>query len=227
MARRPIFIPGGTSGPLYSAESIAFQWFPGMSASQKQKSMNSLHSSARARGFNDLLEVSTKSESELGRRLSAFRLEVDILNHKATIECIFQGSKVFERGGPFSHLFNVRPIEAKRYFKSVKMGKIVGFEINGNKFSNYPMHAFYDWLFIRSLHKHEAYLSEHILKYDAFTDIEFNPEKSVNTQARTMAIIASLIRRKMMSDAATDFNLYRKILMDAHLPHRPKSAGVG
>ena len=216
MASRPIFVPGNDDGRLYHSENITFQWHSGMSAAQKQRSMLSLHESAKTNGYCSVLEVSTKSSLELGRRLSAFTLNVDILGYKSQIECIFQGSKLFERGGPFPQIFNFSPIEAKRYFRSVNLGKIIGFQIDKAKFSNYPMHAFYDWLFIRSLSEHEGYLARSFQVFDAFSDIEFNPVRSVNTQARTMAIIATLIRRDQFQMAADDYEIYREILCNSY-----------
>jgi len=35
-------------------------------------------------------------------------------------------------------------------------------------------------------------LSKAVLGYDGFTDIEFNPERSVNCQARSVALFCSL-----------------------------------
>lgn len=55
------------------------------------------------------LEISTKSEEPLGRKLSAFHLT---LNHYA-LENVFQSAKVFENGGPYLDLLNVAPREAK------------------------------------------------------------------------------------------------------------------
>ena len=47
-------------------------------------------------------------------------------------------------------------------------------------------------------------LAETALRYDAFTDIEFNPEKSLNCQAQAAAIFVSLSRQGLI-EKAKDF----------------------
>lgn len=107
MAKRPVFIPT-TEGPvLVRTESTDFQWFSGLAVSQKQKSIDSLHASAcKMVGINRVLEVSSKSREELGIALSAFNLTFTTIKYSRTtsVECAFQGSKIFEHGGPFLDL---------------------------------------------------------------------------------------------------------------------------
>ncbi len=116
MAERPLYIPAAEGSTLVRTKSIDFQWFPGMAASQKQKSVDSLHGAAlKQLGISRVLEVSSKSREELGVALSAFNLTFTTvkLKHTFTVECAFQGSKVFERGGPFTDLFGMTSREAK------------------------------------------------------------------------------------------------------------------
>ena len=40
-----------------------------------------------------------------------------------------------------------------------------------------------------------------VLCYDAFTDIEFNPQKSINCQAEAVAIYVSLHRQGLLNEA--------------------------
>ena len=49
-----------------------------------------------------------------------------------------------------------------------------------------PKNAFYDWLYIRALHALADWNSDKIL-YDTLTDIEFNPKKQINCQARAFS----------------------------------------
>jgi len=211
MANRPIFIAGGLSGVLYEEISLQFKWHSGFAPSQKRKSMHELHDAAREIGLEKILEVSTKSEHELGQRLSAFRLDVSLSGITSKIECIYQGSKTFEKGGPFPELTKVRPIEAKRFFKDKNLGNITHFEFENKRYENLPFHAFYDWLFLRALSDKEnvEYLSKNLPKIDGFSDIEFNPSRSINTQARSMAIIKTLIARDEIHDCANDFDYFR------------------
>lgn len=217
MAQRPIFIPGRQSGPLFEEIIIDFQWHSGFAPSQKQKSMRELHKSAAKKGFESVLEVSTKSELELGRRLSAFRLDVELRGFTSKIECIYQGAKVFEKGGPYPELFEMKPIEAKRFFRDKNLGMITHFKVENTVFENLPVHAFYDWLFLRALRDHVKYLKKNLKLFDAFSDIEFNPARSVNTQARSMAIIQTLISRDEIHPCANDFDIFRDHLTDIEL----------
>ena len=54
-----------------------------------------------------------------------------------------------------------------------------------------PRTAFYDWLYINALMEN-ADLAEQVMEYDAFTDIEFNPNKSINCQARAAALFVAM-----------------------------------
>jgi len=213
MAHRPIFIAGEMKGALYEELSVQFQWHSGFSPSQKQKSMRELHKEAKKVGLKNILEVSTKSERELGRRLSAFRLDVELSGVTSKIECVYQASKVFEKGGPFSELTFVKPIESKRFFRDKKFGMITHFSFQDIEYENLPFHAFYDWLFLRALSSYAPYLEEKLSDIDGFSDIEFNPARSINTQARSMAIIKTLIARNKIYECAEDFDFFREHLM--------------
>ena len=48
MASRPVFIPAPDGQALVSTQIVDFQWFAGLSVSQKQKSITSLHQAAHA-----------------------------------------------------------------------------------------------------------------------------------------------------------------------------------
>src|ERR1043165_7007543 len=103
MAQRPIYIANLDEGPLVRIRPITFQWFPGLSVSQKQKSIDALHAAAaQLAGIGKVLEISSKSRTPLGIALSAFNLPLaPAQEHGPCVECAYQGSKVFEHGGPF------------------------------------------------------------------------------------------------------------------------------
>ncbi|WP_429070175.1 DarT1-associated NADAR antitoxin family protein [Aeromonas dhakensis] len=203
MAERPLFIPSTDGKTLVKTEHVTFQWFPGMSVSQKQKSVDSLHMAASSMlGCENILEVSSKSRNELGVALSAFNLTFTTLRHQRTfsVECAFQGSKVFEHGGPFTDIFEMTSREAKRDERLRSSGRLIGFRFFGCDWGIEPQTAFYDWLYINALHK-QPYLTEQLLSYSAFTDIEFNPERSINCQAYSLALYVSLYRRNLLENA--------------------------
>jgi Family of unknown function (DUF6977) len=95
MAERPVFVPVEKGSQLVAEIPVAFVWHPGMAPSQKKKNIAALHEAAKKKGLAPLLEISSKSEREVGRKLSAFNLEIDLGETSATIESVFQGSKIF------------------------------------------------------------------------------------------------------------------------------------
>lgn len=116
MAIRPIFIPKFEGDFLVKTQNIDFEWFPGLSVSQKQKSIDSLHSAAKKlEGVGKVLEISSKSKSELGIALSAFNLMIKSAKGKrVSVECVFQSSKVFEGDIQYLDLLEVSSREAKK-----------------------------------------------------------------------------------------------------------------
>ena len=107
MAKRPIFTPDLSGFPYVKVVDIEFKWYPGFVKSQLQKSIVSLHESAKQQGISPILEISGKSESPLGVSLSAFNLELETPSGPMSVECAYQGSKVFEEGGPYHELYSV------------------------------------------------------------------------------------------------------------------------
>jgi hypothetical protein len=195
VARRPVFLPTGDSRNLVSDQFVEFEWFPGMSLKQKQRSVAALHTMARhLLRVSQPLEISSKSPDGLGVLLSSFNLKFTTQRGRTlTVEAAFQGSKVFAEGGPYRDIFNMPPREAKRDPRLRDSGALVAFSFFGTEWPLEPRTAFYDWLYINALIKNES-LADEVLTYDAFTDIEFNPEKSVNCQARSVALYCSLVR---------------------------------
>ena len=58
----------------------------------------------------------------------------------------------------------------------------------------------------------EAELSKAILKYDAFTDIVFNPKKGSATQAEACAVYVSLVRRRELKTALESRESFLRIV---------------
>jgi len=174
-----------------------------MAMSQSRKSIASLHEAAKKQlGVVDVLEISSKSPSELGVALSAFNLMIKTVKHERefSLECAYQASKVFERGGPFTDLLDVKSIDAKRDQRLTTHGRLIKFKFFGTQWDLQPRTAFYDWLYINALHKHPE-LAMQVLTFRAFSDIAFNPERSINCQAYAAALYVSLHNRGLLSDA--------------------------
>lgn len=188
MAERPAFFIH--QGKVVS-KTYSFEWFPGFAISQKQKSIASLHHAIlKADADGRPLEISTKSTEAIGRKLSAFHLR---LNNYA-IENIFQSAKVFENGGPYPDLLDVLPKEAKRDQRLHHSGSLKAFRYQNEDFPLSPKTVFYDFIYIAAVKKSLAADEINaVSNYNYFTDIEFNPAKSINTQARTAAIIKLIL----------------------------------
>ena len=202
MANRPIFLPGFEGVSFVETRSIEFVWFPGMARSQKQKSIRSLYDAASAElGITKILEISSKSGTELGVQLSAFNLTfVTPDGATASIESLFQGSKVFQHGGPYSDLYGKPPRDAKKDSRLKASGELIHFQYGGKKWELEPKTAFYDWLFISGLVLYPA-LASQVLDYEGFTDIEFNPKKSINCQAASAALYCALASRALLEQS--------------------------
>lgn len=211
MAQRPVFVPAESGAALVHAVPVEFRWHSGMAAVQKKRNVVELHDKAAARGLSPILEISSKSEREVGQKLSAFQLKVEIDNRLTTLECVFQGSKVFEEGGPFTDLYWVTSLEAKRDSRLQESGRLIGFHFEGRDFPLSPPTAFYDWLYIRALFPHRDWLLR-LNQCAGFTDIEFNPERSINCQARSCATFVALERRGLLEQATSSFSAFVEIL---------------
>jgi hypothetical protein len=208
MAERPIFVPLKEGRRLFAEVPIDFRWHPGMAPVQKRKNVGELHEAAKKRGLNNLLEISSKSDLEIGRRLSAFHQKIEVDGRLVPLECIFQGSKVFQDGGPYTDLFWADPRDAKRDPRLKESGRLVSFRFSGKDFPLSPPTVFYDWLYANAIFPARDWLKR-LSQLDGFTDIEFNPEKSVNCQARSCAIFVSLEQRGELDDAMTSFESFR------------------
>jgi hypothetical protein len=204
MATRPIFCPVWNNGSQIGVNEkmMDFKWHAGMAASQKKKSIKELHSVAKNNGVETVLEVSSKSEDKLGVDLSAFNLCITtkIKSNRFTVETAFQGSKVFERGGPYIDLIGMDSRAAKKDIRLKESGNLIHFEFYGKKFPNMPRTYFYDWLYINALMQNES-LASQVEVYDGFSDIEFNPKKSINCQAYAIALYVSLKKANMLEVA--------------------------
>src|SRR5271170_7027713 len=204
MAERPIFVPVFDAPELVKEFFFPFKWSSGFASVQKEKNIRALHEVAGAAGLSPLLEISTKSDSKRGRHMSAFHMAVPTKNYgRIKLELAFQGSKVFERGGPFTDLYRKGDDEigqAKRDPRLQESGRLTGFCFEGIDFPLEPKTAFYDWLYCSFLWDHRDWATK-LYMYAGFTDIEFNPQRSINCQARAAALFLSLMKRGGLESA--------------------------
>lgn len=215
MAERPLFLPDVLGKSFVKTVTVSFKWHPGMAKVQKQKSIAAMHEAIRLNhGLNNILEISSKSPLDLGVKLSAFNLLLTSNKYNKTfsVESAFQSSKVFEKGGPFVDLLDQPSIKAKKDPRLKQYGKLKFFKFLGTQWSLKPSTMFYDWLYINALLMNKQ-LADQLKKYDGFTDIEFNPQKSINCQAKSAAMFVSLSKRGLIENtilSSEDFKLLMK-----------------
>ena len=183
MAERPVFYVDGKVRKV----NVTFNWFPGFSVQQKQRSIESLHEGFKERHKMGILEVSTKSTDPLGKKMSALNLHYD---EGIYLESYYQASKIFSKGGPFRELAYLPSREAKKDERLKNSGEIKGFRdiLSDTEWTlNEP---YYDFIYLvacaYTLTKEDF---DRLNEFDAFTDIEFNPKKAKNTQARAAAVL--------------------------------------
>ena len=152
MAKRPIFAPNFSGFPHVDTVDIEFKWHPGFAKSQLQKSIASLHTAAeKLNEISPILEISSKSTSRLGVSLSAFNLSMQTLDgQRMNVECAYQGSKVFENGGPYHELYSRSSRAAKTDERLRNSGDLIGFNFSGEDFPTEPKTAFYELVIHKS-----------------------------------------------------------------------------
>ena len=200
MSSRPVFLVNPNTKEDVLFKNIEFQWFPGFSIDHKKKSSQRLHKAANLLGIKNILEISTKSNSSLGKSLSAFNLMYIDENNEIPVECIYQSSKCFQNAGPFVDIKFLSPKEAKQDLRLKISGELKSFKFKNVNWELYPKTIFYDWIYMTALFK-ETNLHTEIEKYDAFTDIEFNPKTQINCQARSVALFIQFKRLGILQEA--------------------------
>ena len=223
MAIRPVFVVS-LDHRYCIREDTEFEFFNGFSDKQKKRCIASLHQAyLKKHKEKKILEISSKSEEELGVKLSAFHLMLPLQNKKiCSVESAFQAGKIFEKGGPYLDLLDVSSREAKKDERLKNSGKILSFTFDGKIFPTEPKTYFYHWLYINALHSYPE-LTEQLIQYDAFTDIVFHPQKSINCQAEAAAVYVSLQKQGLLQDALKDKDSFLEIVyfMATKLPSTP------
>lgn len=197
MAIRPIYLPQNQR-PFFRKNDVDFKWFPGLSTSQKQKSIDSLHQSAKeCLHISKILDISSKSKVQEGNQLSAFHLNAytkdnHYIHEDYSVEVVFQTSKVFNDTLHSVDLLGSDVLSVRKSIREREQQGLTGFMLEGIEWGLNPIGAFYNFLYIRSLLRQIA-LSEKITEYDGFTDIAFNPKKSLNCQAEATAMLVGII----------------------------------
>ena len=203
MTTRPVFFPITKADVGVQVVDFPFQWHPGFSLKQKQLNILALHDAVRQKyPRGRVLEISSKSTESLGMVLSAFNLGVRLpKGERLTVESIFQASKVFLTGdGPFPEWYARSPRDVRTLMADYQGIQLDHFEYKGERWALTPSRAFYDWIYCNMLHKNPD-LVEQLKGYIGFTDIVFNPTRSLNCQAYAVALYISLLKKGVLEEA--------------------------
>ena len=205
MATRPVFIPQVRSeqAPVRQV-SVSFTWHPGLAPARKRLNVAAMHAAIHETlpELHRPLEVSSKSQVPLGVSLSAFNLTVASPKSGGVVcvESLYQASKVFATGGPYPQLY-IRPArEVRQALKRHAGQPLMAFDLHGVRWPLEPRQSFYCWVYCQTLHRNPR-LAAALGSYDCFTDIEFNPSRSVNCQAYAVALYAALARTGRLKQA--------------------------
>ncbi len=212
---RPVFMPRVNSDNLVKTDMVRFERHVGFASKQKKKSINDMHQVIRKKyGFNHVLELSSKSGNKLSFLLSPLSLQITDEHDgmQYSVENAFQASKVFENGGPYLDLLDTPPRQVKKDERLITSGELIGYNYFGMEWSVEPVTTFYDWLYVNAL-KQNPQLHEEVMQYQAFTDLEFNPKKTVHCTAYALAMFVALNKRGLLDnveDPMTFFDLYHE-----------------
>jgi type I restriction enzyme M protein len=175
-----------------------FAWNGGFAITQKQKNIRALHKAILDTTGETAIDISSKSTVEIGVQLSAFNLKLS----GVYLENIFQSAKKYEHGGPYLDLLECPPKDAKRDERHTTSGKLVAFEWKGEDWELEPKTLFYDFIYLNAVSEKFG-LDLDLSEYQWFTDIEFNPAKSINCQARAAAIYKLIQQNKLYEVVST------------------------
>ena len=207
---RPVFMPRVNSDNLVKTDMVRFERHVGFATRQKKKSINDMHQVIRKKyGFNHVLELSSKSGNKLSFPLSPFSLKItdEHDGNQYSVENAFQSSMVFEDGGPYIDLLTAPPRQARKDERLMTSGELIGYNYFGMEWGTEPLTVFYDWLYVNAL-KQNPQLHEEVMQYQAFTDITFNPKKSIHSAAYALALFVALNKRKMLDNVEDPMTFY-------------------
>ncbi|ERL55901.1 hypothetical protein M917_1145 [Psychrobacter aquaticus CMS 56] len=211
---RPVFMPRVASDNLVKTDMVRFERHVGFASRQKKKSINDMHQVIRKKyGFSHVLELSSKSGNKLSFPLSPLSLKLtNDDGSQYSVENAFQSSMIFEDGGPYTDLLSVPPRQTRKDERLITSGELIGYNYFGMEWSVEPLTTFYDWLYVNAL-KQNTQLHEEVMQYQAFTDLEFNPKKSIHCAAYALAMFVALNKRELLDsveDPMVFFNLYHE-----------------
>lgn len=214
MAARPVFLTNQNK-PYFSEYNVNFVYNNGFAPCQKKKNIIAIHNAFhKDNSDKKVLEISSKSFDEIGVKLSAFNLMlyVESLGKSMPVEIMYHSGKIYKDSGRHLEILNMTPKESKKYLYQNKFGLIEYFVFENQRVEVDDFCDFYNWLYIKALLENE-YISSELLKYEAFTDVEYNPSRSKNCQARSAAMFVSLYKQnKIQFGEILNYDKFRRLI---------------
>ncbi|WP_140939263.1 DarT1-associated NADAR antitoxin family protein [Apilactobacillus micheneri] len=212
MAKREVFLVSSKNE--FLKEQVQFDWARMKDKQQrKQISVKNLHNAyLQYNEHSQILEVSTASQNKLGKAASAFNLDIKTTHGIFTVEQLFQASKNFELSGTNEKLLYGSSQQAKKSVKhKQKNDRLINFKLFGHAYPLTPKTLFYNYLYCNAMWQNPE-LAMQIVKYDVFTDINFNDKYGINCQAEACSIFTSLCRKLELEKALSSFNNFKKLV---------------
>ncbi len=139
-----------------------------------------------------VLEISYKSNTDLGSQASASELMVQLPNMpRSSVESLYRKSMVFGAGGPGREIYEKKLIDVKRSIRLADRGKLIGFQCLDEHWGLED--GFYSWLYLCGLMKNRK-IAEALMEYEAFTDITFNPHQANHSAAHSAALYVAAMK---------------------------------
>ncbi len=203
MATKPVFMVSTENTKHFCIVNTVFEFVGFFSPSKTQQSIESLHNSfLRLNPSKKVLEVSNRSNSPLGHKLSAHKLKLSTKNKNVfALDSIYYASKVFKNGGPYLDLLHQDINTIKKDKRLFESGDLVGFKFFHLSFDVEYSNAFFNYLYISTLHKikENRVFADELMQYDAFTDIEYNVGSY--SEAEACAIYVALRNKGLIEKA--------------------------
>jgi type I restriction enzyme M protein len=205
MAKRLLFSAKNEGNKIIvTRKEIEFEWVGGFARSQKIKRLTKFREKLSDATQTKHLEVSSGSDNEFGKQLSAFNIRYsagELMGY--TVESVYQGSKIFSFGGPYQELYDKPSIVAKKDSRIRSSEPLIGFRLLEDEWPILPPTGFYNYLYFLALIQNSELISR-ASKFEYFSDMEFNHEKAVSCQAESLAIFFALYRVNLAEEILQD-----------------------
>ena len=163
---------------------------------------------AQGGGNAQVLEISSKSNSPLGRSLSAMNLRVP--GHKMRpLENVYQGSKDYGSGPDPSieelpNGFQAKKAARERHARETAAGNmLVGFTVDGHHWPASSGTACYDHLWAQgAVGRYGDNLQTLLKDYQGYSDMYFRPERGLACQAAAAATTMAMLKAHDRSGAS-------------------------